>query len=164
MFERLLKVRFLAVVVVILAVLHALTFLFLGAQSALKSYWHVLTGHHAPGHERPGLELLHALDSLLVALVMIILAVGVAKLFLLPDHPPGQAPRLPRWLDVETFSDLKYLLWETILLALVVVALTTMISDFQHLTWAALVIPGAILLLALSLYLMKRADVGRDKP
>jgi uncharacterized membrane protein YqhA len=157
MFHHLLKVRYLAVVVVILAILHAMTFLFMGARVAITTYWHVFSGHAGGAGDRPGLELLHALDNLLVALVMIILAVGVAKLFLLSDKA-GQTVSLPRWLQVETFSDLKYLLWETILLALMVVGLSTMFTGTRQLTWSALVIPAAILLLALSLFLMKRAD------
>jgi uncharacterized membrane protein YqhA len=156
MFEQLLKVRFLAVVVVVLAILHAVAFLYMGTHLAVQSYWHILTDQGGSGGERPGLELLHSLDSLLVALVMMILAVGVAKLFLLPHHE--ERPSLPKWLDINTFSDLKYLLWETILLALMVVGLSTMFTGTRQLTWSALVIPAAILLLALSLFLMKRAD------
>ena len=157
MFEQLLKVRYLAVVVVILAITHAVVFMYLGAEGALKTYWHVLGRHPRGEASRPGLELLHALDSLLVSLVMIILEVGVAKLFLLPPSE-GRTVSLPRWLDVETFSDLKFLLWETILLALVIVGLSSLISDFGTLSWNALVIPAAILMLALSLYLMKRTE------
>ena len=84
---------------------------------------------------------------------------GVAKLFLL-EHDPAQAQRLslPRWLDIETFTDLKILLWETILTALLVIGLATLTSNlFGKPTWSALVIPAGILLLALSLYFMKKA-------
>jgi hypothetical protein len=88
---------------------------------------------------------------------MLILAVGVAKLFLLSTSQV-KTSSLPQWLDVETFSDLKFLLWETILLALVIVGLSSLISNFEHMRWSALVIPGAILMLSLSLYFMKRSD------
>jgi uncharacterized membrane protein YqhA len=158
MFEQLLKVRYLAVVVVVVAILHAVTFLYLGTEAAVKTYWHVIDGQLDPASERPGLELLHALDAMLVALVMILLAVGVAKLFLLPHHeghPEGHS-RLPRWLDIESFSDLKYVLWETILLALLVFGLSSLSADREHLSWNALVLPAAILMLAVSLFLMKR--------
>jgi uncharacterized membrane protein YqhA len=158
-FEQLLKVRYLAVVVVVVAILHAMAFLFMGTQAAVTTYWHILDGQLDPGSDRPGLELLHALDALLVALVMILLAVGVAKLFLLPHHeghPEGHSRSLPRWLDIESFSDLKYVLWETILLALLVFGLSSLSADVEQLTWSSLVIPAAILMLALSLFLMKR--------
>ena len=38
MFEHLLKIRYLAVLVVIFALLHALAFMFLGIQAAVKTY------------------------------------------------------------------------------------------------------------------------------
>ncbi len=157
-FQHLLKARYLALVVVILALLHALTFLFMGAQMAFRAYHYVLTRGTGAVAERPGLELLHSLDFLLLALVLIILAFGVAKLFLRrPDAADEDSP-LPRWLQIETFSDLKYLLWETILTALLIIALSTLTTGmFEELAWTSLVIPGGILLLALSFYFMKKA-------
>ncbi|HMF44673.1 MAG TPA: YqhA family protein, partial [Polyangia bacterium] len=101
----------------------------------------------------------HSLDFLLIALVLLILGLGVAKLFLLP--PSAVARRiyaLPTWLNMETFSELKVLLWETILVALVVFALPTLSSDLAgRLEWSALILPAAITLMALGLFLMKRA-------
>jgi uncharacterized membrane protein YqhA len=158
-FEHLLKARYLAVVVVVLALLHALTFLFMGTQMAVRAYHEVLTRREAmAAAERPGLELLHSLDFLLLALVLIILAFGVAKLFLRRPDASDQDSPLPSWLRIETFSDLKYLLWETILTALLIIALSTLTSGmFQELAWTSMVIPAAIFLLALSLYFMKKA-------
>src|SRR3954453_8801208 len=104
LFKHLLKFRYLAAIVVVLSMVHALTFLFLGVHSAVVTYWHVLVGGGAA--QRPGLELLHSLDFFLVSLVLIILALGVAKLFLLPDSEVGQR-HLPSWLKIESFSDLK---------------------------------------------------------
>jgi uncharacterized membrane protein YqhA len=155
--EQLLKIRYLAIVVVVLAILHALAFLFLGAKSAFAAYGIILgVDSHGP-NARPGLELLHSLDFLLVSLVLIILGLGVAKLFLLPPTAE-HSPSLPSWLHIDTFSDLKALLWETILTALLMVALSELTSTLAgELTWSALVIPGAIFLLALGLYFMKRA-------
>jgi hypothetical protein len=59
---------------------------------------------------------------------------------------------------MDTFSDLKVLLWETILTALVVFGLPTLSSDLVgKLDWTALVLPAAIMLLSLGLYFMKKA-------
>jgi len=60
MFEHLLKIRYVTVVIVILAVLHALAFLFLGLQGAIGAYKHVLGDSSAAESSRPGLELLFA--------------------------------------------------------------------------------------------------------
>ena len=156
--EHLLKVRYLAVVVVLVAVLHAVAFLVMGVRIAVKTYVHIAHGAVVGSPEAPGLELLHSLDSLLVGLVLIILATGVAKLFLVPsDEATTRSLALPSWLDIKTFTDLKVLLWETILLALMIIGLSTLTVSVQgQLQWTALIIPCAILLLALSLYFMKR--------
>ena len=157
--EQLLKIRYIAAVVVILSILHALAFLFLGARIAFHAYHLIVSRAGAAENVRPGLELLHSLDFLLIALVLLILGLGVAKLFLLP---PGAVARrlyaLPTWLNMETFSDLKVLLWETILVALVVFGLPTLSADLVgKLDWSALVLPAAITLMALGLFFMKRA-------
>jgi uncharacterized membrane protein YqhA len=152
----LLKIRYLAAVVVVLAIVHSVMFLFLGARRSVVSYLHIL---RAPDVDagNPGLELLHSLDFFLVSLVLMILALGVAKLFLLPPTLNFSA-RLPAWLHVETFSDLKFLLWETILTTLLIAALPVLVAGMHgKLDWTALVIPAAVLVLALSLYCMKKA-------
>lgn len=157
--EQLLKIRYIAAVVVVLSILHALAFLFLGARIAFHAYRLIISRGSTEENVRPGLELLHSLDFLLIALVLLILGLGVAKLFLLP---PGAVARrlyaLPTWLNMETFSDLKVLLWETILVALVVFGLPTLSADLVgKLDWSALVLPAAITLMALGLFFMKRA-------
>jgi uncharacterized membrane protein YqhA len=155
---QLLKIRYIAFVVVILAILHALAFLFLGARIALHAYRIIFAGAQTGENVRPGLELLHSLDFLLIALVLLILGLGVAKLFLLPPPTPQRRYSLPTWLNMETFSDLKVLLWETILTALVVFGLPTLSTDLAgKLEPSALVLPGAIFLLALGMFFMKRA-------
>jgi uncharacterized membrane protein YqhA len=156
LFAHLLKVRYVAAAVVILALLDSLAFLFLGARTAFATFGHIIaTGGNS--ESRPALQLLHSLDYFLVSLVLLILGLGVAKLFLLA--PSAQrSPHLPSWLDVQTFSDLKYLLWETILTTLLIAALPSLTAGlFESLDWSALVMPAAILLLAFSLYFMKKA-------
>jgi uncharacterized membrane protein YqhA len=154
LFGHLLKARYFAAVVVLVSILHSLTFLIMGTRIALRTYWHVLRG--APPEEGkvgPGVELLHSLDYLLVALVLMILALAVARLFLF-----ARTASVPAWLDVDSFSDLKYLLWETILTALLIIGLSLLATGMNdRLTWSALIIPTAILLLSVSLYFMKRA-------
>jgi hypothetical protein len=60
-------------------------------------------------------------------------------------------------LNVESFSDLKGLLWETILTAMVIMALSVVTSNlFEKPDWTALVIPSVILILALSLHFIRK--------
>jgi uncharacterized membrane protein YqhA len=156
MFEHLLKVRYVVVVIVLFNVLNAVTFIVLGAQSAVVAYGHVLKGHPAEGANRPGLELLHSLDLFFVAIVLMVLALGFAKLFLL--HPtPEQNAALPAWLRFESIRELKVLLWETILTALLILGLSQLTATlFVKPDWDVLILPAAILVLALSLYFMKK--------
>jgi uncharacterized membrane protein YqhA len=158
-FEHLLKIRYIAVVVVGLAVLHALAFLVMGAKTAAKAYWQIWTGAAGGAQVRPGLELMHSLDLLLLSLVLVILALGVAKLFLLrPSTAVDARSALPDWLHIESFRDLKVLLWETILAVLLIISLSSLTAGLStRLDWTALILPAAIFMLAMSLNMMKRA-------
>ena len=153
MFRQLLKIRYVAIVIVILALLHAVAFLVMGAQIAIKAYWHLLDDVAAA---HPGVELLHSLDFLFVSLVLLVLGLGIAKLFVV-NLTEEDTARLPSWLRIESLTQLKVLLWETILTTLLIVALSDLIRGlFTKLEWSALTIPAAILLLAASLFLIKK--------
>jgi uncharacterized membrane protein YqhA len=153
-FDQLLKTRYIAIVIVILSLLHAAAFLVMGIKVAVKAYGEVLT-EGASHASRPGLELLHSLDYLFVSLVLLILSLGIAKLFLL--DPTKEHPGLPSWLRLESISELKVLLWETVLTTLLIVALSDLVSNLgsAH-EWSVLVEPAGILILALALFFMKR--------
>jgi uncharacterized membrane protein YqhA len=157
MFEHLLKIRYVVVVIVILAVLHALAFLVMGAEVAFRSYWHVLRDRTDPGASlRPGLELLHSLDFLFVAMVFLVLALGIAKLFLIGPKAASDM-ELPTWLRIDSIAELKVLLWETILVTLVIAGLSELTTGlFEKLEWTALVTPLSILMLSVALYFVKR--------
>jgi uncharacterized membrane protein YqhA len=156
MFEFLLKFRYLALVMVILSLLDAIAYLVMGARIAIHAYANVFKTPSA-SEKRPGLELLHSLDFMFVSLVLIVLALGIAKLFLLTPDPQRHAG-LPVWLRIESIAELKVLLWETILTTLLIAGLSDLIEGlFTRLDWATLMIPAAILILALSLFFMKRA-------
>jgi uncharacterized membrane protein YqhA len=155
-FQQLLKIRYLAIVIVALSVLHAVAFLVMGTRIAIHAYWHLMDDTAGAGWSRPGVELLHSLDFLFVALVLLVLGLGVAKLFLLKLSDEESQP-LPRWLRIQSITQLKILLWETILTTLLIVSLSDLIRDlFTKLEWSALAMPVAILILALSLFFMKK--------
>jgi uncharacterized membrane protein YqhA len=153
--NHLIKLRYLTVVIVIFAALHGIAFLIMGARAALRAYAGVLR----VGHEqmaRPGLELLHSLDFFFVAMVLIVLALGIAKLFLV-DPAAVKDEALPAWLRIDDIGELKVLLWETILTTMLIIALSDMTEGlFAELAWTVLLTPAAILLLAASLHLMKK--------
>ena len=100
---------------------------------------------------------MHSLDFLFVSLVLVVLGLGIAKLFLLAPSSKYHEG-LPSWLRIESIGELKVLLWETILTTLLIAGLSELIAGlFTHLDWSILLTPAAILILALSLFFMKKA-------
>jgi len=84
-----------------------------------------------------------------------VLALGIAKLFLL--GPNVEESGLPVWLRLHSISELKVLLWETVLTTLLIASLPGLVAGLLgNLDWRVLVTPSAILVLALSLYFMKK--------
>jgi uncharacterized membrane protein YqhA len=103
--------------------------------------------------------LLHAVDSFLVAIVFFVLALGILVLF---NNPEAQVPvKLPGWLHVHNFMELKAILWEAILTTLVVsylAGLAEKVIEGKEINLESLLIPGGILLISLSLFFLKRAE------
>ena len=88
--------------------------------------------------------------------MLLVLGLGIAKLFVV-NLTEEETAALPIWLRIDSITQLKVLLWETTLTTLMIVALSDLIRGlFTTLAWSALTIPAAILLLALSLFFMKK--------
>jgi uncharacterized membrane protein YqhA len=102
---------------------------------------------------RPGVHLAEALDSFLLAIVFIIFAIGIGKLFI-PDIRLLQNIKIA-WLEPRNFSELKAVLWEATLTALVVLFASTVVQNIDNLSWDILVIPSSILLIAVALKMLK---------
>ena len=65
---------------------------------------------------------------------------------------------MPVWLRIQSIGELKVLLWETVLTTLLIASLPVLVAGLVgQLSWSVLIIPAAILLLALSLFFMKKA-------
>jgi uncharacterized membrane protein YqhA len=107
-----------------------------------------------------GVGLLKAVDMFLLAIVLFVFALGLLILFtkIGEDEFPTQ---IPGWLRVKSFMELKIILWEAILTTLVVgylARLAALTFEGRALTYASLVIPGAILLIALSVFFLKKSE------
>jgi uncharacterized membrane protein YqhA len=86
-------------------------------------------------------------------IVFMIFAIGIIRLFGIYNDEKHE---LPSWLNINNFKELKVLLWETILVTLVVFTLTSIATDRSGLHWEMLILPGVVLILSLSLYLMRK--------
>ena len=141
-----LRIIILAIVIILLADVVITTVR--GIMVSVHAYGEVISNTT----EKPLLPALEAVDLFMLALVVLLLALGLVKLFL-SDMPFISNFDLP-WLKVGDIHDIKALLWNAMLLTLMVLFCIRMFNTDQ-LGWTDLVLPGAVFLLALSGKFMK---------
>jgi uncharacterized membrane protein YqhA len=99
----------------------------------------------------PGPHLLEGLDLFVSSLVFMIFGLGLGQLFLMNRNSTSY---IPSGLRVESLKELKVLLWETIIVALVIFCITHLLrTDFRD--WEILPFPLLILILSMALFLFK---------
>lgn len=145
-----LLLRIIILIICIFTFLNALMFVGISAYRSVHAYVLIYQGKV---EERPGVHLAEALDGFLLAIVFIIFAIGIGKLFI-PDIGLLKKIQIP-WLAPKNFSELKGVLWEAILTTLVVLFASLVVQHIENLTWELLVIPVAILLIGLGLKMLK---------
>jgi|26BtaG_2_1085354.scaffolds.fasta_scaffold00001_389 uncharacterized membrane protein YqhA len=147
-----LLLRITILIICVFTFLNALVFVGMAVHRSIHAYVLVFSGRI---DERPGIDLAEALDGFLLAMVFIIFAIGIGKLFV-PESKLLKNIQLS-WLNPKSFSDLKAILWEAVLTTLVVLFGTAIFHELDNLSWNLLVIPAAILLIAIALRMMKSA-------
>lgn len=113
--------------------------------------------HHKLAVET-GLGLLSAVDLFLIAIVFFVFALGLVIIFSV-GHPLES--KIPEWLRLKNFSQLKVLLWEAILTTLVIAFLNTLAQKkiaATELVLSDLVIPSGIFMIALSIFFLKKGE------
>ncbi len=103
----------------------------------------------------PGIYIIVGLDTFMLALLFVIFAYGIYRIFILHDIDDS---KFPAWLHVHSFSELKLLLWETSLVTLIVFSVT-LITQEEHPVWNELIVPTAILMLSAAYFFTKK---GKD--
>lgn len=157
MFRQLLRIRYLAAISALVFAADAVGFLALGVVRSAHAFAVLLHGGGAEdGRDRPGLHFAESVDLLLFSLVLIVLAVGTASLFLVVSREE-QASELPPWMRVKSLTELKLVLWEALLATLVVTTATEVIADLPNLQWRHLLLPGVVLTLSVSYFLLKHS-------
>ncbi len=106
----------------------------------------------------PGLTLFQALDVFLIAFLFLIFSIGFAQLFI---PKPSKIVDLvnnitPDWLKVENFTQLKLILWDTVLTTLVVIFIGDAFKANGEYDWQLTIIPISIMLISFSRYLIKK--------
>lgn len=151
--EKLFSLKYAALLIAILFMITGLAGIALGLVSA----YHAFLIFIGQGEGRVGVHLIEAIDKLLFALVIMILAAGIFKLFVGNKETFGNSLVLK---GINSFKELKILLWETLLLTLTVWSALGFIIETEKLHYEQLILPASILLLAISLYIVKRKDKG----
>ncbi|GAG97139.1 unnamed protein product, partial [marine sediment metagenome] len=105
----------------------------------------------------PGITLFQALDVFLIAFLFLIFSIGFSQLFI---PKPSKIVDLvneitPEWLKVENFTQLKLILWDTVLTTLVVIFIGDAFKAGGVYNWELTIIPIAILLISFSKFLIK---------
>ena len=152
MLDKFMRLRYIFFVVVIFTGLDAIAFLLVGTARSVEGYIDIYNMIFKGEDKRPGLELLEGFDSFLISVVFLVFSLGLIRIFLVGQE---EESRIPKWLDIKDLKGLKVLLWETILVALVVFSLNSVIRNITTITWEILILPAFILLLTISLYLMR---------
>lgn len=154
MFNKILRVRYIFLIAVFFTLLSSFVFLIGGVIESIHGY-RLFFAHGLEGEHRPGVYLLKGLDFFLVSMVFLIFAFGIMRIF---THYHSSDENLPGWLMIKDFKELKILLWETVLVTLVIFTFTEFVTSRQSLKLDTLIMPGVILILSISLFLMKRND------
>lgn len=136
----------------------SLIFIGLGVKETIHGLLGVLRGE-VRTDTRPGLHLFEALDVFLIGFLFLIFSIGLAHLFF--PKPSKIMTRLdgfiPQWLKVESFSELKLILWDTVLTTLVFLFIGDMFIAAGNYRWELLLTPAAILMISVSKFLLKKA-------
>jgi uncharacterized membrane protein YqhA len=97
----------------------------------------------------PGVDIIEGLDSFMVALLFVIFAYGIYRIFILHDADDS---KFPSWLHVRSFSELKLLLWETTVVTLIIFSVTIVVHSEKS-GWDQLIVPSIILMLSIAYFL-----------
>ena len=146
--EKIFGLKYVGILISTILMLVGLTGIVLGIRYAYHGVL-ILIGQE---EGKVGVHLIESIDTLLFSVVVLILAAGIFKLF------AGNKDTFKRsqvLYKIKDFKELKILLWETLLLTLTVWSSLSFFLDPINLRLEQLILPGSILLLALSLYLIK---------
>lgn len=106
----------------------------------------------------PGINLFEALDIFLIGFLFLIFSIGFSQLFMPKSSRIMQVIDgiTPNWLKVENFTELKLILWDTVLTSLVVKFVGDAYRLHGDYNWELAIIPLTIFLISLSRFLLSK--------
>ena len=149
--------KFIIGIPVICSFIIAIIFLGLGVYETVLGIEGIIKGQ-VHTEAAPGLKLVESLDLFLIGFLFLIFSIGFAQLFI---PKPSKLMNIidsitPQWLRVENFTQLKIILWDTVLTTLVVLFIEDIVRANGEYVWELMVIPIAIVFISFSRYLIKK--------
>jgi len=163
--ETIFRTRFLSVIAVAFAAIGAVLMFLIGAVTTIDAIVTYFGGHEDMAFSSDAalgatVELVSSLDQFLLGLVLLVFAFGVYSLWVVANATVWEQERTrfhaPDWLNVGSVTDLKVKLIEVIAVLLAVLFLKGVLLNPQT-TWPDLVVPIAVVLLALTVWLIRKA-------
>jgi uncharacterized membrane protein YqhA len=152
MFKKLLRIRYVVLLAILTMFINSVFLIIGGTILSVKGYIEFIKNGFIPSETyKPGIYIMKGLDGFMLAIIFIIFGLGIARLFLFNSVSDEE---IPSWLRFQDMKGLKVLLWETILVTLVIYCLQVLLT-YKQLSLELLIIPGAILLLALALFFVR---------
>ena len=168
--ERLLfSIRYISWVAIVCSITGSLLMFYVGALKTYKAVATIFFGripHESLSQLKPAnvttAYLIKSLDAFLIAFVLMIFAFGVYSLFISKHSDIDETGAL-KWIRIPSLAHLKNTLAEVIIVILFVNFLEIALLNLKSLTWELFVLPGSILLLALSLKFLDLRDKHSSK-
>lgn len=158
--------RFISWIAIICSLLGSVLLFIVGAMKTYAAFAAVLFNKvpkgslsHLDTSEIATTYLIKSLDTFLIALVLFIFAHGIFTLFI-SDKKPQHKTTVLKWISTPNIGRLKNILGEVIVIILFVKFLEVILINLNNLDWKVLILPLAILLLAISL---KFLGLGREE-
>jgi uncharacterized membrane protein YqhA len=152
--------KFIISIPIICTFLIGVVFLGLGVYKTFEGFTYILKGY-VDTNVRPGVLLFEALDVFLFAFLFFIFSIGFSQLFI---PKPSRIKKAfesitPEWLKVHTFTELKLILWDTVLTTLVVFFVGNVFRNEKGIyNWETTIIPVTIILISFSKYIIKKSE------
>ncbi len=162
------KIRYLVSIAAIASLFGSGLMFIVGVAKTISAFFYYFferpffTGEELPEYLTRGdlamVSLAQAIDVFLFALVMMFFAYGILYLFLIEDDKKEEIA-FPGWLRITSIFQLMMILGEGIVFIFFVHFLESATkTGYANLTMESLILPGAILLLSLSLMLLRQKE------
>jgi uncharacterized membrane protein YqhA len=163
--ETIFRTRYLSVIAVVFGAVGAVLMFVIGAVTTIDAVVTYFGGHEDKAFSSDAalaatVEIVSSLDQFLLGLVLLVFAYGVYSLWVVADTAAWEEQRskvhAPDWLNVTSVTDLKVKLIEVVAVLLAVLFLKGVLKNPMT-VWSDLVVPIAVVLLALTVWLIRGA-------